>query len=56
MLCFNSIMQIWHHGSFSMDFTWFKDLRRLARAGNFSQAARQGSISQPAFSRRIKAL
>lgn len=39
-----------------MDFVWFKDLRRLARAGNFSQAARQGSISQPAFSRRIKAL
>ncbi|MEM7426711.1 MAG: LysR family transcriptional regulator [Pseudomonadota bacterium] len=39
-----------------MDFQWFKDLGNLSRTGNFSQAAEIGNISQPAFSRRIKAL
>lgn len=39
-----------------MDFVWFKDLGNLARTGNFSQAAELSHISQPAFSRRIKAL
>ncbi len=39
-----------------MDVSWFKDLGRLAKTGNFSQAAQIGNISQPAFSRRIKAL
>ncbi len=39
-----------------MDLTWFKDLGHLQRTGNFSQAAQIGNISQPAFSRRIKAL
>ncbi len=39
-----------------MDFSWFKDLGNLARTGNFSQAAELSHISQPAFSRRIKAL
>ena len=39
-----------------MDFLWFKDLGHLARTGNFSQAAELSHISQPAFSRRIKAL
>lgn len=39
-----------------MDLSWFKDLGRLAKTGNFSQAALIGNISQPAFSRRIKAL
>ena len=39
-----------------MDLSWFKDLGRLAKTGNFSQAAQIGNISQPAFSRRIKAL
>ena len=39
-----------------MDFRWFKDLGNLARTGNFSQAAELSHISQPAFSRRIKAL
>ncbi len=39
-----------------MDFRWFKDLSNLARTGHFSQAAELGNISQPAFSRRIKAI
>lgn len=39
-----------------MDLTWFKDLGQLAKTGNFSQAAQIRNISQPAFSRRIKAL
>lgn len=39
-----------------MDVVWFKDLRQLANEGNFSRAAQLASISQPAFSRRIKAL
>ncbi len=39
-----------------VDFSWFKNLGHLARTGNFSQAAEIGNISQPAFSRRIKAL
>ncbi len=39
-----------------MDFSWFRDLGNLARTGNFSQAAELGNISQPAFSRRIKAI
>ena len=39
-----------------MDFRWFRDLGRLARTGHFSRAAEMGNISQPAFSRRIKAI
>ena len=39
-----------------MDVLWFKDLGNLARTGNFTQAAELGNVSQPAFSRRIKAL
>jgi len=39
-----------------MDLSWFKDLGELAKTGNFSQAAKLRNISQPAFSRRIKAL
>ncbi|WP_227258001.1 LysR substrate-binding domain-containing protein [Kangsaoukella pontilimi] len=34
----------------------FRDLESLARTGNFSQAAALGNLSQPAFSRRIRAL
>ena len=39
-----------------MDILWFNDLANLARTGNFSQSAVLGNVSQPAFSRRIKAL
>ena len=39
-----------------MDILWFNDLANLARTGNFSQAAVLGNVSQPALSRRIKAL
>lgn len=39
-----------------MDFDLFRDLERLRQTGNFSQAAALGNVSQPAFSRRIKAL
>jgi DNA-binding transcriptional LysR family regulator len=39
-----------------MDFDWFTDLAHLAQTRNFSQAAQRSHISQPAFSRRIKAL
>lgn len=39
-----------------MDTSLFRDLERLHRTGNFSQAAAIGNLSQPAFSRRIKSL
>ena len=39
-----------------MDIRWFNDLANLAQTGNFSQAAILGNVSQPALSRRIKAL
>lgn len=39
-----------------MDMLWFRDLGHLGRTGNFSQAARMSNLSQPALSRRIKAL
>lgn len=39
-----------------MDIDWFRDLGLLAQSGNFSRAAKLANISQPAFSRRIKAL
>ena len=55
MLCSNDIMQILHYVEF-MDITLFNDLERLSGTGSFSQAAKLGNISQPAFSRRIKTL
>jgi len=55
MLCLNDIMQILHYMG-RMDTSLFRDLQRLRQTGNFSQAAVLGNLSQPAFSRRIKAL
>jgi DNA-binding transcriptional LysR family regulator len=39
-----------------MDIDWFRDLSHLSKTGNFSQAAGLSNLSQPALSRRIKAL
>ena len=55
MLCLNDIMQIMHYDH-AMDILLFRDLQKLQQTGNFSQAAAISNLSQPAFSRRIKAL
>ena len=39
-----------------MDLFWFRDLAILAETGNFSQAAKLANITQPALSRRVKAI
>lgn len=39
-----------------MELGWLEDFIALADAGSFSKAAEQRNITQPAFSRRIKAL
>jgi len=39
-----------------MDIHLFRDLERVRRTGNFSQAAVLAHLGQPAFSRRIRAL
>lgn len=39
-----------------MNLFWFRDLAHLAQTGNFSQAASLSNLSQPALSRRIKAM
>lgn len=39
-----------------MDLTWFRDLDHLAQTGSFSQAAQRSNLSQPALSRRIRAI
>ncbi len=39
-----------------MDISLFGDLERLNQTGNFTRAAELANITQPAFSRRIKAL
>lgn len=39
-----------------MDIRLFRDLETLDKTGNFSEAAALSNLSQPAFSRRIKAL
>src|ERR1041384_3636176 len=40
----------------SMDLSWLGDFRALAGTGNFSRAAEERHMTQPAFSRRIRAL
>src|SRR5579859_314720 len=39
-----------------MELSWLEDLLELAACGNFSRAAEHRGMTQPAFSRRIKAL
>lgn len=39
-----------------MELTWLKDFQALATTQNFSRAAEMRHVSQPAFSRRIRAL
>lgn len=39
-----------------MDLIWLEDFAALARTGNFSRAAEARNVTQPAFSRRIRAL
>ena len=39
-----------------MDLTWLRDFEALAESGNFSRAAEARHVTQPAFSRRVRAL
>jgi len=39
-----------------LNFGWLEDFRTLADTGNFSRAAEERHMTQPAFSRRIRAL
>jgi DNA-binding transcriptional LysR family regulator len=39
-----------------MDLSWLEDFLALAETGSFSRAARLRAVTQPAFSRRIRAL
>lgn len=39
-----------------MNLDWFRDLEHIALTGSFSQAAQRSNLSQPALSRRIKAM
>ncbi len=39
-----------------LNFLWLDDFRALAATGNFSRAAEERHMTQPAFSRRIRAL
>ncbi len=40
----------------AMELIWLEDFLALAEAGNFSRAAQARHVTQPAFSRRIRAL
>lgn len=40
----------------AMNFSWLEDFLALAATGNFSRAAEDRHMTQPAFSRRIRAL
>jgi DNA-binding transcriptional LysR family regulator len=42
--------------STAVNFVWLEDFRTLAATGNFSRAAEERNTTQPAFSRRIRAL
>ena len=50
------MMRFLHGAIIIMDFQWFDDLAAVQETGHFSLAARKSHISQPALSRRIKAL
>lgn len=39
-----------------MELIWLEDYLKLCRTGNFSGAAETRNLTQPAFSRRIRAL
>ncbi len=39
-----------------MELKWLEDFLSLADSGSFSRSAEQRHVSQPAFSRRIRAL
>ena len=39
-----------------MEFIWLEDFLALVDSGNFSRAAELRHVTQPAFSRRIRAL
>src|SRR5271155_5644159 len=41
---------------FGMDTTWFEDFLAVLEEGGFTRAEERRAVSQPAFSRRIKAL
>ena len=40
----------------TMNLSWLEDFQALAESGNFSRAAEQRHMTQPAFSRRVRAL
>ncbi|WP_141291090.1 LysR family transcriptional regulator, partial [Ideonella azotifigens] len=39
-----------------MNFLWLEDFLALSASGNFSRAAEERHMTQPAFSRRVRAL
>jgi LysR family transcriptional regulator, hypochlorite-specific transcription factor HypT len=45
-----------HYAENDMDLNWLTDFVALTESGSFSRAAAQRHITQPAFSRRIRAL
>ncbi|WP_245454287.1 LysR family transcriptional regulator [Aquabacter cavernae] len=47
---------LFHIGSAWMEAAWLEDFLALAECMNFSRAAERRNITQPAFSRRIRAL
>lgn len=45
-----------HLGGATVELKWLEDFVSLANTGSFSRSAEQRNVTQPAFSRRIKAL